>query len=213
MSRLLLLISVVASAIYASSFVLGPFSGMWAVKAFAVALLAVWARRYRLLAIGLLLGSIGDALLDLDPKYFVAGLVAFLVGHAVYALCFWRSGRGTPGPIPQITVLLFAGVFIAWLWPSLGAMRIPAACYFAAITMMALASLRVGGWVAIGALLFLASDAMLATDRFRLEIPLRDWLVWSTYYCGQLGIALGFVRSQSVTVVAPEIHSGPAAGR
>ncbi len=165
-----------------------------------MALLAALARRHRLLAAGLLFGATGDALLDLDPKYFLAGLVAFLAGHLLYAMCFWRHGRRVVGPLPQAGLLLVATAFIAWLWPSLGAMRLPATCYFAAITAMVLASLRVGGWVSAGALLFLASDALLATDRFRVGIPLRDWLVWSSYYGGQLAIALGFLYSRSAAI-------------
>lgn len=197
MSRPLLLISLVASAIYASTFALGAFPGSWAVKASSVALLALLARRTPLLAIGLLLGSIGDALLDLDQKYFTAGLGAFLVGHLVYALCFWRTGRKLVGPAHLGGILLFAAALLQWLWPTLGAMRIPVTCYFAAITIMALMSVRVGGWALVGALLFLASDALLATDRFRLAIPLRDWLVWFTYYGGQVGIAIGVLRARS----------------
>lgn len=209
MPRLLLLLSLLASAGYASTFAHGAFPGSWAVKASSVALLAVLARHHPLLATGLLLGSIGDALLDLDPHYFLAGLVAFLAGHVLYALCFWRHGRKVPGLIPQAAVLLVAAIFIAWLWPGLGALRVPATCYFAAITVMVVASLRVGGWVSVGALLFLASDALLAADRFRLGIPLRDWLVWIGYYGGQLSIALGFLRSRRATAVNAEARAEP----
>lgn len=212
MSRRLLLVSLAASAAYASTFVLGGFPGSWAVKASSVALLAALARRHRPLAAGLLCGATGDALLDLDPNYFLAGLVAFLAGHVLYALCFWRHGRRAAGPLAQAGVLLVATGFIAWLWPSLGVMRLPATCYFAAITAMVLASLRVGGWVSAGALLFLASDAVLATDRFRAGIPLRDWLVWSSYYGGQLAIALGFLHSRSAAIAIAGSRAGRAGG-
>jgi uncharacterized membrane protein YhhN len=204
MSRLLLFSSLLASAIYASTFVFGPFSGSWAVKACSVALLALLMRRHSLLAVGLLLGSIGDALLDFDQQHFMAGLIAFLLGHLVYTVCFWRAGRRIPGPGRQAALLLCAAVFLTWLWPRLGALQGPVAVYFAAITAMVLASFRVGGWVAVGALLFLASDALLAAERFGLRIPLRDWIVWFPYYFGQLSIATGYLRSQSATPLTPD---------
>ena len=208
-SRRLLLLSLLASAAYASTFRYGTFPGAWAVKASSVALLAAVARRHRLLAAGLLCGATGDALLDLDARYFLAGLVAFLAGHVLYGLCFWRHGRRVAGPVRQAGLLMVAAAFIAWLWPDLGPMRLPATCYFAAITAMVLASFRVGGWVSAGALLFLASDALLATDRFRIGIPLRDWLVWFSYYAAQLAIAIGYLRARMATEARPRPDAGP----
>jgi hypothetical protein len=35
---------------------------------------------------------------------------------------------------------------------------------------------------------------LLAADRFRGPLPARDWLVWTTYYAGQLAIAVGYPR-------------------
>ena len=38
----------------------------------------------------------------------------------------------------------------------------------------------------LGAILFLVSDSILALDKFRSPLPLRDLLVMSTYYAAQL---------------------------
>jgi uncharacterized membrane protein YhhN len=46
-------------------------------------------------------------------------------------------------------------------------------------------------WIPVGAVLFIVSDAILATDRFRMELPMRDYAVWGSYYAGQFLIALG----------------------
>ena len=66
-------------------------------------------------------------------------------------------------------------------------------------------------WVFLGALLFLASDSLLGTGRFKLQIPGSGSLIWITYYLGQCAIALGVLAETPVT----PSRDGPAlqAGR
>jgi len=191
--RFLLPMSLLLSGVYAMTFACGAFPGAWLVKALSVALLALASRRYGLLSFALLLGSIGDALLDLDSSYFSFGLAAFLLGHITYTACFLRiAANGRHVGWQQSVTVLGAGLFLVWLWPVLGELRLAVLCYFVAITLMVLSSFRVGGWVLVAPLLFLASDALLATHRFRLPIAMRDWWVWGTYYSGQFAIAVGY---------------------
>jgi uncharacterized membrane protein YhhN len=194
LAKLAIPASLLLSGAYATTFAWGAFPGSWLVKALSVALLAFATRRHRLLALALALGATGDALLDLDPGYFAFGLAAFLLGHLTYAACFLRIPSASRWPGWQWATAVGAGLFLVWLWPVLGGMRLAVLCYFVAITLMVLSSFRVGGWVLAGALLFLLSDALLATHRFRQPVPLRDWLVWGTYYAGQFAIATGFSR-------------------
>ncbi len=184
--------SLVLSAGYTVSFVVGPYPGSWLVKSAAVGLLALASRRSALLALALGFGAVGDALLDLGPGLFICGLVAFLLGHITYATCFFRHPAARRAVVAQLLVASCAVTFLLWLWPWLGGMRSAVLCYFAAITIMTLASLRIGGGVAVGALLFLMSDALLAIDRFKVHLPFRDWLIWGSYYFGQLSIAVAF---------------------
>lgn len=188
--------SLLCSAIYTATIATGDFTGRWAVKAASVAALAVLVRKYPLLALALFLGSIGDALLDYNPGFFVTGLIAFLLGHLVYTACFGAKLRFS---IPAVLLVAYSATFVWWLWPSLGALRIPVMVYIAAITAMAISSLRIGGWVSIGAILFVISDSLLAANRFKTAIPMRDYLVWLTYYGAQAGIALGYLRVKAST--------------
>lgn len=192
-----LIVSISCSAIYALTIPIGSFPGRWAVKAASIAALAVMARKYPLLALALAFGALGDALLDIDLGLFVFGLVAFLCGHLVYTVVFARSGQQDPGHLPGLALVMYAGVFVWWLWPSLGSLRIPVMVYIAAITAMAAMSFRVDKWVAAGAVLFLISDSILAANRFKTTLPMRDWLVWLTYYAGQLAIACGYLARQA----------------
>jgi uncharacterized membrane protein YhhN len=187
--RIALAISLLCSAVYTIAM---PFGRHPVIKAGAVAALAVLARRYPLAAVALLLGSAGDALLEIGPEFFVAGLAAFLCGHVVYTFCFIRTGKRPISAIAAAGVVLFACAFTAWLWPHLGALRIPVALYIAAISAMAITSFRLGGTVPAGALLFLASDSLLAANRFVTPLPAAGYAIWLTYYAAQFLIAFGF---------------------
>lgn len=197
-SRLLVTVSLAASAAYFSGQLTHPLPGSVVWKGLAVSPLAVlaWLRCERLLALALALGSLGDVLLDLDPSLFVPGLGAFLAGHVVYTVLWVRNW---PRPlrvrwIPLAVLALFTGALCAWLIPSLGAMAVPVVFYMLAITaMVAAAILTPFRWVAIGAALFLLSDALLGIHKFRAPVPYRDFLVWTTYYLGQVAIAQGYL--------------------
>ena len=66
-----------------------------------------------------------------------------------------------------------------------------------AITAMVLAAILArfsNPWVAVGAILFLISDSLLAVNKFKTPVPFRDVLVWTTYYVGQFLIANSFPR-------------------
>jgi uncharacterized membrane protein YhhN len=81
-------------------------------------------------------------------------------------------------------------VLYAALYPGLGAMRLPVALYVVAISAMVAAGVRAGELWAVGAVLFLISDSVLAWNRFRGHVPAEQYLIWTTYYGGQLLIAL-----------------------
>lgn len=184
------------------------FPGRFAVKAGSIVALAVLAllRGHRGVGAGLLLSSVGDALLDIDAKLFTAGLFAFLCAHVAYTATFLKNR--IRGPIERwrwiaiAAVAAFSCAFAAWLIPGLGGLAIPVALYMGAITAMVTSSIGArlpGLWLIIGAVLFLISDAILAANRFKTPIPARDYLVWGTYYFGQMFIALGYAtRSLAV---------------
>ena len=82
-------------------------------------------------------------------------------------------------------------------------LRAPVAAYVLAIALMvsqALGRARVhtdpAAWrVAAGALCFMLSDTLLATDRFLVPLPARDLLVLSTYYAAQGLMVAGLLRA------------------
>jgi uncharacterized membrane protein YhhN len=53
-------------------------------------------------------------------------------------------------------------------------------------------------WVMWGAIFFLISDSILAVNKFKSPVPAAGYLIWTTYYMAQYGIAIGFLSEKSV---------------
>jgi uncharacterized membrane protein YhhN len=182
------------------------------VKTIPVALLAALVLLHRgplLLAGALALSALGDAFLSREgEKAFLGGLASFLVAHLLYVALFVHSGGGlgvlltSPRLLIGIVIAIFAIVMLAVLWPRVEAtFRLPIAIYVAAILAMGLAALTLPDWrIILGALLFIVSDAFLATEKFLLgaRSSQRFWMrhaVWALYYAAQALIALGFLMA------------------
>ena len=143
----------------------------------------------RWILVGLLLSAAGDAfLLSEARRAFLAGLLAFLLAHLAYAVAF--APRARPAlPVLAVIVLATAAV-LAWLWPRLGAMRVPVAGYALAIGAMLWLASGVGRPVVpAGALLFWLSDLLVAKRRFGPASPLDRVVGWPLYFAGQYLLA------------------------
>jgi uncharacterized membrane protein YhhN len=154
--------------------------------------------RYRILIVlGLLASLAGDVFLMLPSDRFIHGLVSFLVAHILYIIAF--TVEGATAPIWYIFPFVFYGVLMLWwLWPHLGDLKIPVLVYVGAILIMAwqaanrwLETEQAGTLFAlIGAYLFVASDSVLAVERFRGTFRSAPFWVLSTYFAAQWLIAL-----------------------
>ena len=166
---------------------------------------AVWAGAPGLLVAGLAACTLGDACLaGRTERWLIPGMAAFFIGHVFYVALFWATGQVGGDLLNYLAraVLVFAGAgYVFWLSPSLGPMRLPVLAYAAVILVMGAAAIALPpgfGLVLVGALMFIASDAILANELFRRpagETP--RWLpsisLWNLYFFGQMLIALGFV--------------------
>jgi uncharacterized membrane protein YhhN len=157
------------------------------------------------IAFGLLLSLMGDIWLVLPGDRFMQGLGSFLLAHLCYAFAF-RAGVLSPGFIWVVVALAAIGVVVmAYLWSGLSAaLKGAVSAYVLAILLMA--ALAVGQAqlhpsagslsAAAGALLFVASDATLAVDRFRKHFHLVHVVVLATYFAAQLLIAASVAWNQ-----------------
>jgi uncharacterized membrane protein YhhN len=147
---------------------------------------------------GLALALAGDILLMLKKKRFIEGLVCFLIAHVFYSAAFLSRMHGRLSVWPTLPVALFALAVFLYLRPHLGKMKIPVAAYMIIISAMAwLAAERFMGartaaaaLALAGAVLFLASDASLAVNRFVRKRRFGQLLTLGTYFAAQALIAL-----------------------
>jgi uncharacterized membrane protein YhhN len=149
----------------------------------------------------LLLSLLGDVFLMLPSDRFVAGLASFLVAHVAYVGGLTRDG-GSVGavviaaiPVVLVAVLLGARFLRAALAGGARELVVPLVAYMAVIAAMVSCALASGNFLAaIGAILFMASDATIAETRF---VQPRSWgplFIIVTYHLGQAGLTLSLVR-------------------
>ncbi len=163
-------------------------------------------RRFQLLAAAALIlftAYVGATLAGVprETSSFILGLVTFLVAHLFYIAAFLEVERaGRWGRL--IPVLILAVAALPVLASHAGPMAIPVLVYGVVIlTMMWRAAAAFSSWGAnpgtfglVGALLFGASDTLLAWSRFVTPVPASGYLIMGTYWAAQLLIAVSFLR-------------------
>jgi uncharacterized membrane protein YhhN len=156
--------------------------------------------RYALaVGVGLIFSLFGDIWQMLSTRHFLKALICFLITHICYILAFLTLAPACGFSWPVFPLALVGAVILAYLWPALPTvMKGAVSVYVAVIVVMvslaanrALACFSVGALsAAIGAFLFLVSDAVLAVNRFRRPFRLAQAVILSSYFAGQLLIAL-----------------------
>lgn len=151
------------------------------------------------LLVALVLGLVGDVMLlsDSVPR-FQAGLGAFLVGHLAYLVCFSRLGLAWPAwswgvlAVLAVTLVLTRDVTPATYRSGGWALAGPVALYTLVIAgMLVLAWATGDAVIALGATVFVASDATLSVNRFVRPLPQAQLAIMVTYHLGQALIVAG----------------------
>jgi len=146
---------------------------------------------------GLLLSLCGDVALLWPKEGFLPGLVSFLLAHLAYLVAFTRVQRLGVWPPAFAAYAVLAGVILWWLWPGVpAALRWPVLAYVVCLAAMAAQAAVLwrrgaarGAVLALGGALFLASDALLATNKFAGPLPLASLWILATYWSAQWCIA------------------------
>lgn len=175
-----------------------------------MALLSNKTSNASLIITGLFFSWAGDVLLLFESKnalFFISGLVCFLITHICYIIYFLKIKSSAASLLrnqPWLAALVAAyGVgLVQFLYPHLGEMTIPVLVYAVVICTMMLCSLHVftkvsrpaNGLFVAGALLFAASDSLLAVNKFFKPFEFATALIISTYCVAQLLIVMGVVK-------------------
>ncbi len=151
---------------------------------------------------------LGDVLLmfqESDSIFFLLGLSSFLIAHIFYIGFFHhvksKEGIKSRWWLPPVITVYYA-VLMAILFPHLGDMKIPVAVYGFVISFMLLLALhmlfmqnkRAGRWMMTGSLLFVASDSVLAMNKFYQSFEPAGVIIMLTYGLAQLFLTEGASR-------------------
>lgn len=151
-----------------------------------------------MIVLGLASSLVGDVFLMLPHDRFVYGLASFLFAHLFYIAAFSQSGFRARSLGSLLPFLIYGSLMLWLLWPGLGKLRVPVIFYMAVILLMGWQAFNrwveadvMGSDLALaGALLFIASDSILALNRFKRPFRSAQFLILSTYFAAQWLIAL-----------------------
>ncbi len=200
-STLWLLVAALNAALFIGADLgLLPEPLRWIAKPAATLALIKWAwprgeaqpLQRRWLRLGLWASLAGDVALLWPAQGFLPGLVSFLVAHLAFIRSMAVRCRLGARPWPFVGYgAVAAGVLGLVLWPGLPAeLRVPVLLYVTVLVAMAgqgaawwLATReRDAVWAAAGGALFLASDTLLAVDRFGGGVPLASLVIHALYW-------------------------------
>jgi uncharacterized membrane protein YhhN len=146
--------------------------------------------------VALVLSLAGDVFLMLPRDLFVAGLGSFLLAHIAYVVGF-RLDAGPAGDllVPAVAVLVAMAVIgrpvLEGARRKDPAMAPPVTAYMLVISAMVASALASGEPLAgAGAVVFMASDSLIAWNRFVRPLSWAPVAIMVTYHLGQAGIVL-----------------------
>ena len=205
------------SLVYISFIFFGNENTAWFLKPFLLPflLLAVYFQERfstkNILLTALTLSWVGDIILmfaDKGELYFIAGLIAFLLSHISYIILFSKQLKIN---LKKSKIIFWVGVtaiafylivIMLILLPSLGDLKIPVFVYALTISIMLLFALKgflnwqkpANSYILIGAIVFVASDSLLAFDKFYAPLQYSSLLIMATYLLAQYLIVIGILK-------------------
>lgn len=150
----------------------------------------------------------GDVFLLFENKgqnFFLFGLSAFFIAQVFYIVFFHNIRmreyiRGNA--LLLLLVILYYSILVSVLTPYLGDMKLPVRIYGVVLSFMVMLAMhtmlgknkRAAVWMMSGAILFVASDSLLAFNKFFSAFNHSGLLIMVTYGLAQLFITEGAVR-------------------
>jgi len=150
----------------------------------------------------------GDMLLMFEENnsiFFLLGLSAFLLAQVSYIIFFHgiRMREYIRGnALLLLPVVLYYAILVSVLSPFLGNMKLPVRIYAVVLSFMLMLAMhtvlgknkKAGLWMMSGAILFVASDSLLAFNKFYATFNYAGIIIMLTYGLAQLFITYGAVK-------------------
>ncbi|SMG37508.1 lysoplasmalogenase [Agreia pratensis] len=151
-----------------------------------------------LIVVALAFSWLGDVLLASPGDIgFLSGLAAFFMAHLLYLIAFAAFFKRRRLPLAAWLYLLWWLAFVLLLSPSLGSLLVPVAAYGLVLGASGAVALATNRLTAIGALLFVCSDSLLACRIFLpdFELVQQDLIIMALYLAGQGLIVWGVMTA------------------
>ncbi|TMI93889.1 MAG: lysoplasmalogenase [Bacteroidetes bacterium] len=158
--------------------------------------------------LALIFSWIGDLLLLFEEKksvFFLLGLSSFFVAQVFYIVFFHNIRmkeyiRGNA--LLLLLVIVYYFILMSIVSPFLGNMKLAVRIYGVVLSFMWMLAMhtlfsknkKAGWWMTLGAILFVASDSLLAINKFYSTFNYAPLMIMLTYGLAQLFIAEGAVR-------------------
>jgi uncharacterized membrane protein YhhN len=161
--------------------------------------------------LGIFFSLAGDVFLMFSDRWFIAGLVAFLLAHVAYII-------GLNTPFGELSLLWAVGIGVVLALTTARILRrilaglhekgqpqlaVPVVVYGTVITLMLLSAIMTlyrldwktsaAGLVSLGAILFYFSDVILAWNKFVKPINNGRVMNMVAYHLGQIALVAGVV--------------------
>lgn len=155
----------------------------------------------KFVVLALVFSWVGDTVLmfqNINGMYFIIGLVAFLLAHVMYIVGFTKLKNSTT-KVERLAIIVFflaySATLVIFLWPGLGNMKAPVMLYALVLTIMGvlgvIKSTTNHPYITFGVLFFVASDSILALNKFLIDVPFNGVLIMGTYIAAQWLIVAG----------------------
>lgn len=148
--------------------------------------------------VALALSLAGDVFLMLPSDAFVPGLASFLLAHVAYIVGFTRHPDGTwwwAVPVVAVATVLGTRLVRGIRTKDHPELVAPVVAYVLTILVMVSSALASGVVVgAVGAILFMVSDAFIGEDRFVRARPWQPLTIIVTYHVAQALLVLSLTR-------------------
>ena len=155
----------------------------------------------KIMLTALLFSCFGDTFLMLlwqNPNFFLFGLGSFLLAQISYTVIFHKESK--PQYYKRIPFLLYTVVLVNILMSAIPKdFKIPIYAYSLAITLMGIKAMeRLTNsksylFVLVGAITFIASDSLIAINKFAFDIPFAGVWIMATYIVAQYLIVEGML--------------------
>jgi alkenylglycerophosphocholine hydrolase len=167
----------------------------------AIALTPIDAGMRALFVAGLALSAVGDVALLAAPRWFSAGLAAFLLAHLAYIAGLLQVHGSSATLAAGLVFIGLAGIFVGIpivrgaMERSGAALGLAVVAYLSVISAtVVVAGLSHLTLARIGAVFLYASDGILGWNRFVVPIPQGRLLTRIAYHLGQALMVLSLVR-------------------